>query len=126
MSVLKKRLSTPIYASRFFANNYKNQENVIFDGAPKKRRKCLPKPLREKVWRKRFASQLDGTCHICKFHAISAFNFHCGHIISVAEGGTDDLSNLEPICAGCNLSMSTENMNNFYKRIWPFETNYPK
>jgi hypothetical protein len=37
-------------------------------------------------------------------------NFHCAHIISRADGGTDKIDNLLPICARCNLSMGKENL----------------
>ena len=31
---------------------------------------------------------------------------HCDHILPVAQGGTDELSNLQTLCANCNLAKS--------------------
>ena len=40
-------------------------------------------------------------------------SFHCGHIISEANGGEIKLDNLRPICHSCNSSMGTVNMDEF-------------
>lgn len=42
-------------------------------------------------------------------------SFHCGHIIPECKGGETILSNLKPICQKCNLSMGTNNMEEFMK-----------
>jgi hypothetical protein len=39
--------------------------------------------------------------------------FHAGHIHSHANGGSDTLSNLLPICAPCNLGMGSTNYDEF-------------
>ena len=31
---------------------------------------------------------------------------HCDHIISVAQGGTDEMDNLQTLCDDCNLAKS--------------------
>lgn len=45
-------------------------------------------------------------CHVrwCSSR-ISPFDFHVGHNVPHAHGGSLDLNNLRPICAKCNLSM---------------------
>ena len=43
-------------------------------------------------------------------------SFHCGHIQAEAHGGKLSVDNLKPICAGCNLSMGSENMIDFKVR----------
>ena len=40
-------------------------------------------------------------------------SFHCGHVISEADGGPTTVDNLRPVCATCNLSMRTQNMEKF-------------
>lgn len=96
---------------------------MIFDESPKqnipkKKRKTIPKPVRERVWRSVYGTSLDGICTICNFNVISAFNFHVSHIIAVSKNGTDADDNLYPTCATCNLSMQSENLHHFYNRIW--------
>ena len=39
-----------------------------------------------------------------------ASGWHVGHVISSHDGGNRDVTNLRPICAGCNLDMGTTNM----------------
>jgi hypothetical protein len=43
-------------------------------------------------------------------------DFHCGHVTAEANGGVTSIENLRPICKACNLSMRTENMEEFKKR----------
>ena len=40
---------------------------------------------------------------------VNVFNFHVGHDIPESKGGTEDISNLKPICDRCNLSMGNQN-----------------
>jgi hypothetical protein len=54
-------------------------------------------------------------CTCCEKTPIKNIEFHCGHVIAEANGGTMQIDNLRPICAGCNLSMGTQDMNDFKK-----------
>jgi hypothetical protein len=83
----------------------------------KKKRTTIPKPKREAVWRAMYPFHLDAICSVCNRNAISAFRFHCGHIVAAAKGGSDDTSNMQPICDECNYSMGTESIPNFKKRL---------
>ena len=40
-------------------------------------------------------------------------------IRNTTNGGKDIASNLHPTCGSCNLSMGTENMNDFKARCYP-------
>ena len=40
-------------------------------------------------------------------------SFHCGHVVAEADGGPTTVENLRPVCATCNLSMRTQNMEKF-------------
>jgi 5-methylcytosine-specific restriction endonuclease McrA len=74
--------------------------------------KKIPQCLRIKVWTTEFHEEAQGKCLVCLSN-ISLYNFDCGHIISRKNGGLTNLSNLKPICRVCNLSMSTQDMNEF-------------
>ena len=82
----------------------------------------IPKAIREQVWLKYIGKRFDTKCTIiwCT-NKISVFDFHVGHDIPESNGGTIDISNLRPICARCNLSMSNKftitEWNNHSQRI---------
>ena len=67
----------------------------------------IPKAVREQVWVKRMGQSFHGPCTVtwCN-NQITVFDFHVGHNIPESKGGTLSITNLEPICARCNLSMS--------------------
>ena len=77
------------------------------------KRKQIPKMIRGKVWERYHGTSLNGSCFCCKreLHAFDAW--HVGHIKSHANGGSDMPSNLRPVCASCNTSMGTQNMDEF-------------
>ena len=52
-----------------------------------------------------------GKCYCCGTTIrLIPKNYECGHIRSIKNGGTDEISNLRPICFGCNRSMGTTHM----------------
>ena len=75
-------------------------------------RKKIPKKVRHDVWDKRFSEKTHGNCYCCE-EKVSIHEFHCGHIVSVSDGGTNELVNLEVVCIKCNLEMSTMNMETY-------------
>lgn len=71
----------------------------------------LPKVVREAVLAR------DGKkCAYCK--TVSG-KFHIDHIVPVAKGGSDDLTNLTVACAGCNLSKSDLALEEWKAKKWP-------
>lgn len=56
------------------------------------------------------------SCYCCGITEIHQLAFECGHVISVANRGTDDITNLRPICSLCNKSMGTKDMNTFMEQ----------
>jgi hypothetical protein len=78
----------------------------------KKKRKTIPKPVRNAVWKKINTNCTEGLC-ICCENNVDIYNYECGHIISFYNGGSDSEYNLVPICGMCNKSMGTQNMNEF-------------
>ena len=84
---------------------------------PKKtKRKTIPKKVRIMVWNKYIGKEKGiGDCYCCG-EEIHSMDFHVGHIVAVANGGSDKIDNLRPICSCCNKSMGTENMDVFKER----------
>ncbi len=79
-------------------------------------KKNIPKKLKTEVWNQYVGEDIGSTlCLCCNKTKITQSNFHCGHILAEANGGTTHISNLKPICAQCNLSMGIKNMNDFSK-----------
>ena len=81
----------------------------------KKRKQPIPKAIREQVWVKYIGKRFCSKCYIswCN-NDISVFDFHVGHNIPESKGGKLTVNNLRPICARCNLSMSS----NFTIKQW--------
>jgi hypothetical protein len=87
-----------------------------FNKKKKKYKKAtIPKAIREQCWIQVFGEKFKEKCYInwCE-NEINVFDFHVGHDKPESEGGTLDVSNLKPICARCNLSMS----NNYTIKQW--------
>ena len=79
----------------------------------KPKRKTIPKSVKDKLWNDTFGKEAGiADCYCCKTE-IDSKVFHAGHIVSVAHGGSNDISNLKPICSTCNLSMGTQNLEEF-------------
>jgi hypothetical protein len=78
------------------------------------RRKAIPKYIKSLVWNKYMGeNNTTSKCVCCMSQTIDCRSFHCGHVISEAKGGDLSITNLRPICASCNLAMSTKSMNEF-------------
>ena len=81
----------------------------------------LTAKTRHKLWKNWYADQSAESkspcgeilCPCCEETYISSFNFEAGHKTSFKYGGTDDLSNLIPICSGCNRSMGIMNYDEY-------------
>jgi len=80
---------------------------------------------RHKCWRA-FYSQIpdsektpegDVMCPCCDFHFINQGSFEAGHIRSFKNGGSDDISNLRPVCSACNKSMGIMDMDEYTKSL---------
>ncbi len=82
-----------------------------------KKKKLIPLTLKRKVWAAQIGEDIGKTkCLCCRLTDISQMNFHCGHIISEANGGEINVDNLRPICQSCNSSMGTVNMDVFMNK----------
>ncbi len=83
--------------------------------AKKTERKKLPKALRLAVWNKFFTDRAGvGRCTACN-REITQQSFEAGHVVAACAGGRDDIDNLKPVCAPCNRSMGSQNMEDFIR-----------
>lgn len=85
----------------------------------RKKRATIPKVVRKNLWFIFYGKDFEGLCKCCEMNTISMDNFDAGHIVSHKDGGSDLIGKLVPICRPCNLSMGTEHMNDFCKKINP-------
>ena len=77
--------------------------------SPTRRKKQIPKAIREQVWLKYIGHNYQSKCPIgwCT-NTITVFDFQAGHIIPESRGGPTTLENLMPICSRCNSSMNNQ------------------
>ena len=81
---------------------------------PGYRKKTIPKVVKDLTWQRWIGDDIaKAKCLCCGINEIKMNSFHCGHVISEADGGPTTVDNLRPVCATCNLSMRTQNMNTF-------------
>lgn len=81
---------------------------------PSKSKKVVPSTVKRIVWNTYIGENIGkGKCYCCKLTDITQLSFHCGHIVSVINGGSTEIDNLKPICQNCNCSMGTKNMDEF-------------
>jgi 5-methylcytosine-specific restriction endonuclease McrA len=84
---------------------------------PAIKRKAIPKAVKTTLWNMHFTeNNAKGGCQVCD-KEIKMSEFEAGHIIAAANGGSDNVENLMPICGLCNKSMGTQNLHEF-KRIY--------
>ena len=91
-------------------------QSLIQDQNKEYKKKSIPKSLKKMTWDKWVGKDV-GTikCLCCNHQEIRQIEFHCGHVVAEKNGGHTIVENLRPICAQCNLSMGTMNMNDFKK-----------
>jgi hypothetical protein len=83
----------------------------------KLKKKYIPKNVKDLTWNKWIGDDIaKHVCLCCETIEIKMNSFHCGHIIAESKGGITSVENLKPICATCNLSMGTNNFDDFKKR----------
>lgn len=81
----------------------------------KRTKKNIPQALRKKVWIKCVGEKFTGACYTCG-SKITVYDWHCGHVHAEAAGGETHVDNLRPVCSTCNLSMGTQNMEDFKRK----------
>ena len=76
------------------------------------KRKTIPKSIKGLLWDKYHKTARYGPCYCCG-RQIENTAFEAGHVKAVALGGSNDLSNLRPICSVCNKSMGVQDLYQF-------------
>lgn len=75
------------------------------------------------VWKSVYGEKISNvTCKICEektFNLEERSKWHLGHVISLYNYGSNDLTNLRPICSGCNRKMGAENMIEYCRNRYP-------
>jgi hypothetical protein len=80
-------------------------------------KKKIPKNVKTDVWNTFIGEGIaNHKCLCCKMTTIDKAKFDCGHVLSEAEGGGQEIHNLRPICSGCNNGMGTMNMIEYVKK----------
>ena len=88
-------------------------------GKGKKKKACIPLAVKRVVWNTYIGEEVGKTkCLCCNVTDITQMTFHCGHVVSENKGGPTTVDNLRPICSTCNLSMGTENMQDFIRKYF--------
>lgn len=84
------------------------------------KRKTIPKSLKDKVWEAYNGKVYYAICRAGCGKMLNVNDYECGHVISVKNGGTNQLKNLRPICSKCNKSMGTQNLETFAETYHDF------
>jgi 5-methylcytosine-specific restriction endonuclease McrA len=90
----------------------------------KEKRCSISHGKRCEVWDNEFCDVVKGVCPVIDCTQMlykKDKGFQCGHIISVKNGGSNELDNLRPICANCNSKMSSTNWT-----IYEFKSGFEK
>jgi len=109
---------------REFQEEFENDSDDFDDPKPvikktkvkivKAKKKSIPKVVKDLSWSKWVGDDISKTkCLCCGINEIKMNSFHCGHVMAEANGGETTVDNLRPICAACNTSMGTENLDVF-------------
>jgi 5-methylcytosine-specific restriction endonuclease McrA len=89
-----------------------------------KKRKGIPKAIKVVLWTMHFGECYHGNCYVCN-RELKILDFEAGHIESVANGGSDNIANLKPICGLCNKSVGTTNLEIFKNNYLSRGSNIP-
>ncbi len=81
------------------------------------KRRNIPKEVKRDLWIKHFGKNYFGNCIVCN-KKIDTHRFEAGHIKSIANNGSDNISNLKPICMGCNRSMGDTNLYDYKNKYY--------
>ena len=92
-----------------------SKQDPVSDNEIPYHKETIPKCVRNALWINFHGKLREGKCGCCKRETISIGNFHCGHIIAEANGGSTTLDNMIPICPLCNTSSGKCNMLDFIK-----------
>jgi 5-methylcytosine-specific restriction endonuclease McrA len=114
---------TPKYNNNTDNNtdNTNDENNDITDNYTanpvRNRRITLNNVMKETIWIRTYGEVFRTKCYVCNRNTITPFSSVIAHKISLANGGSNDLSNLIHICSPCNSSMRTNDLETFKEKI---------
>lgn len=73
---------------------------------------------RREIWFVHHGDREVAECYCCNREILKngRNTWHCAHVVSVKDGGTDDWDNLRVTCPRCNLSMGSGNLYDYIRR----------
>jgi hypothetical protein len=85
--------------------------------------------VRKRLWQIKANDEGRGNCFCCGREVFVASEdyfkrFQAGHIVSKYSGGSDDIANLEVLCAICNRDMGTEYLHDYKSRYYSSQTSH--
>lgn len=93
-------------------------ENIAVKKKVSKRKKTIPKNIKNMVWDRYFGENVGKhLCFCCNKNWIRQNSFEAGHFIAESKGGETNVENLRPICKECNGSMGSKDMGEFMKEF---------
>jgi hypothetical protein len=92
--------------------DYKDDtKSETFDKSHKIERIKFTAAQRQQIWHTHIgASKGQILCPLCRINTIEPLNYVIAHVISLNNGGNNDIENLRPLCSICNSSMSSKNL----------------
>jgi hypothetical protein len=96
-------------------------DNTLVPEHEKQSRITISDDLKNKIWYKEFEAKKSGRCPVWGCEKVLTTDisnsWHCGHIISIKNGGSNKLENFRPICPNCNIQMSDTNWDEYIDKI---------
>ena len=86
--------------------------------APPRVRAHFTKHARLTVWARHYGGDSSGACVCCE-RRVGILEFAMAHIDPVANGGSNDLSNIVPTCVGCNEACSDMDLREWCSHMYP-------
>jgi hypothetical protein len=89
--------------------------------APSRRRKQkVPKASHDASWIDWNGDRFTSVCFEDLRTRVTVFTFEAGHVVAESAGGSSAVTNLRPVCKGCNCSQGTRHMYEFIRenRLW--------
>jgi hypothetical protein len=102
---------------KYLCNGEKPKHNY------KNNRDNYTKEQRNKVWENEFKTSKTGNCYFCSKIMKKTNLWIMAHVKSLKNGGSNDLKNIRPLCADCNINMGSKNWNE-YEKIYEWEKKY--
>jgi 5-methylcytosine-specific restriction endonuclease McrA len=110
LRAILKKMNLPVYGTKADL-----VQRILDPEKPIIVRKKIPNAVRNALFTKYCGQDNLVLCYVCGIK-LQQQSMQCGHYISVKNGGENTLSNLVPICQGCNTSIGPENMDVYMNR----------